>query len=142
MYSALAQPIYLDRYLTFTVPGMALLIAVCVRRLSRNAVQAIGLLAVLAIVAIPNYLDQRDRYAKMGMDYSDVADLIKARAAPGDCLLLDDTVTWEPAPIRAMVQSRPDAYQSLIDVGAGQSAAEAGTMLTGATARPTSFSIA
>ena len=128
VYSALAQPIYLDRYLTFTVPGMALLLAVCVRRISRNTVQAIGLLAVLAILAVPNYVDQRDRYSKMGMDYSDVADLMKARAAPGDCLLLDDTVTWEPAPIRAMVQSRPDAYESLIDVGAGQSAAEAGTM--------------
>ncbi len=57
VYSALAQPIYLDRYLTFTVPGMALLLAVCVRGLSRNAVQAVGLLAVLAIVALPNYLD-------------------------------------------------------------------------------------
>ena len=128
VYSDLVQPIYLDRYLTFSVPGMALLLAVCVRRLTRNTVQAIGLIVVLAIAAVPDYLDERDRYAKMGMDYSDAADLVKARAARGDCLLLDDTVTWEPAPIRAMVQSRPDSYVSLIDVGAGQSASEAGTM--------------
>jgi len=128
VYSALVQPIYLDRYLTFSLPGMALLLAVCVRRLSRNTVPAIVLIALLAIAAVPNYLDQRDRYAKQGMDYSDAADLVKARAAAGDCLLLDDTVTWEPAPLRAMVQSRPDAYASLIDVGAGQSASDAGMM--------------
>ncbi|MCW2685326.1 MAG: putative rane protein [Mycobacterium sp.] len=128
VYSAVAQPIYLDRYLTFSLPGMALLLAVSVRRLSRNRVQAAGLIALLAVAAVPNYVDQRDRYAKLGMDYSDVADLVKAHGAPGDCLLLDDTVTWEPAPLRAMVQSRPDAYVALIDIGAGQSASDAGML--------------
>jgi mannosyltransferase len=128
LYSAIVTPVYLDRYLTFTVPGMALLLAVCVRRLSRSTVQAIALIALMTITAVPNYLDQRERYAKQGMDYSDVADLIQARAAVGDCLLLDDTVTWESAPLQAIVQSRPDAYASLINVAGGQSAAEAGTI--------------
>ena len=128
LYSAAAQPIYLDRYMTFTVPGMALLLAICVRRVTRTTWQPIGLVALLAVAALPNYLDQRDRHAKMGMDYSDVADLVSSNANAGDCLLLDDTVTWEPAPLRAMVQSRPDAYASLIDVSAGEAASEAGTI--------------
>jgi mannosyltransferase len=128
LYSAIVTPIYLDRYLTFTAPGMALLLAVCVRRLSRDTVPAIALIALITTAAVPNYLGQRDRYAKQGMDYSDVADLIKARAAAADCVLLDDTVTWEPAPLQAIMQSRPDAYASLINVAGGQSAADAGTI--------------
>jgi mannosyltransferase len=127
-YSAVVQPIYLDRYLTFTVPAMALLLGVCVRRITQNTLLAIGLIVLLFICALPNYLDQRDRYPKPGIDYSDAADLVKAHAGPGHCLLLDDTVSWEPGPIRAMVQSRPDAYASLTDVGAGRSASETGMM--------------
>jgi mannosyltransferase len=128
VYSALVTPIYLDRYLTFTAPGMALLLAVCLRRLGRGTVPTIALIALMAAAAAPNYVDQRERYAKQGMDYSDVADLIEAQAASGDCLLLDDTVTWEPAPLQAIVASRPEAYASLINVAGGQSAADAGTI--------------
>jgi mannosyltransferase len=127
-YSAVEAPIYLDRYLTFTAPGMALLLAVCLRRLSHGRVQTVALVALLTVAALPNYVAQRDRYSKQGMDYSDIADLIEGRAALGDCLLLDDTVTWEPAPLQAIVQSRPDAYASLLNVASGRSAADAGTI--------------
>jgi mannosyltransferase len=128
VYSAVRTPVYLDKYLTFTAPAMALLLGVCVRRLSRNPLQAATIIVVFAVASLPNYLVQRSPYAKLGMDYSDVADLITARAAPGDCLLLDDTVTWQPGPIRALVESRPEAFAKLVDVGLGESGAEKGTM--------------
>jgi mannosyltransferase len=45
------------------------------------------------------------------------------RPRAGDCLLLDDTVTWRPGPIRRLVAARPDAYAKLVDVGLGEPAA-------------------
>jgi mannosyltransferase len=50
------------------------------------------------------------------MDYSQVADLITAKAAPGDCLLINDTVTFMPAPMRPLMAARPDAYRKLVDL--------------------------
>ncbi len=78
------------------------------------------MLVALAVAAVPNYLlSQRQRYAKEGWDYSDVADLITAHAAPGDCLLVDNTVGWLPGPVRALLAARPAAFQPLVDVGRG-----------------------
>jgi len=62
------------------------------------------------------FLAQRGPYAKYGMDYSQVADLITAKAAPGDCLLVNDTVTFMPAPMRPLMAARPDAYRKLVDL--------------------------
>jgi mannosyltransferase len=67
---------------------------------------------------------QRSPYAKYGMDYSQVADLITAKAAPGDCLLVNDTVTFMPAPMRPLMAARPDAYRKLIDLTLWQRATE------------------
>jgi mannosyltransferase len=58
------------------------------------------------------------------MDYSQVADLITVKAAPGDCLLVNDTVTFHPAPMRPLMAARPDAYSKLVDVSLWQRAAD------------------
>jgi mannosyltransferase len=58
------------------------------------------------------------------MDYSQVADLIAAKAAPGDCLLVNDTVTFMPAPMRPLMAARPDAYRKLIDLSLWQRATD------------------
>jgi len=58
------------------------------------------------------------------MDYSQVADLITADAAPGDCLLVNDTVTFMPAPMRPLLAARPDAYRKLIDLTLWQRATD------------------
>ena len=104
VWSALVHPIYTPRYLAFTAPAMALILGRCVAAVGR---QTLGrrqrLLGLFAIAAAPNYvLAQRNPYAKYGMDYSQVADLITAKAAPGDCLLVNDTVTFMPAPMRPL----------------------------------------
>ena len=53
---------------------------------------------------LPNYFfSQRGPYAKEGWDYSQVADVISAHAAPGDCLMVDNTVPWKPGPVRALL---------------------------------------
>ncbi|WP_166904918.1 glycosyltransferase family 39 protein [Mycobacterium sp. DL440] len=119
-YSAVAQPLYYPRYLCFTTPAMALLLAVCVVAVARSREWITAVLAVFAVAATPNYLMvQRGPYAKEGMDFSQVADVISAHSSPGDCLIFDNTTSWKPGPIRPLTAARPAAYTDLIDPGRG-----------------------
>jgi mannosyltransferase len=116
-WSALVHPIYTPRYLAFTAPAMALILGVCTAAVAAKPWAATALVTLLAVAATPNYIRaQRNPYAKYGMDYSQVADLITAKAAPGDCLLVNDTVTFMPAPMRPLMAARPDAYRKLVDL--------------------------
>jgi mannosyltransferase len=118
VFSAAIIPIYTSKYLSFTAPAMALVLGICIVALAATPKRAAALVAAFAVAAIPNYVfAQRGSYAKEGMDYSQVADLITQKSAPGDCLLLDDTVTWRHPPIRPLMAARPAAYRTLIDVG-------------------------
>ena len=88
--------------------------------LSRRLRIISGAAAVLAVAATPNFLFvQRGPYSKEGMDYSQVADIVTAHAAPGDCLIMDNTTTWLPGPIRPLISARPAAYATLVDPGRG-----------------------
>ena len=123
--SALLHPIYTPRYLSFTAPAMALVLGVCTGALAVKPWVTAAVVAVFAVAATPNYIRaQRNPYAKYGMDYSQVADLITAKASPGDCLLVNDTVTFMPAPMRPLLAARPDAYRKLIDLTLWQRATE------------------
>jgi mannosyltransferase len=125
VWSALVHPIYTPRYLSFTAPAMALILGVCIGALAVKPWVATALVSLFAIAAAPNYVRaQRNAYAKYGMDYSQVADLITAKAAPGECLLVNDTVTFMPAPMRPLIAARPDAYRKLIDLTLWQRATD------------------
>jgi mannosyltransferase len=132
IYSALTEPFYYPRYMFFTAPAMAMVIAVCIVAVARQPRWIAAVLVLLAVAGFPNYLlSQRQRYAKEGWDYSDVADLISGHAAPGDCLLVDNTVSWLPGPIRALLAARPAAFRPLIDIGRGMRGSERGTLWDG-----------
>lgn len=120
VYSALRQPIYYPRYLSFTAPAMALLIGFSVVVAVRSRAGITAAVLVFACAAVPNYLVQRGPYAKEDMDYSSVADVITRYAAPGDCLVMDNSVGWKPGPIRPMLAARPAAFEKLHDYGLGQ----------------------
>lgn len=123
--AAAAHPIYTPRYLSFTAPAMALILGVCVGAIAAKPWVAGAIVGLFAAAGAPNYIwAQRDSYAKYGMDYSQVADLITAKAAPGDCLLVNDTVTFMPAPMRPLLAARPDAYRKLIDLTLWQRASD------------------
>lgn len=119
MYSVLRQPVYYPRYLSFTAPAMALLLGLCIVALGRSRAGITLLLTVFALVATPNYLAQRGPYAKEGMDYSQVADVITRHATPGDCLVMDNSTAWKPGPIRPLIAARPAAFAKLRDYGRG-----------------------
>jgi mannosyltransferase len=124
-WSALLHPIYTPRYLCFTAPAIALVLGVCTGALAARAWVAVAIVTLFAVAAAPNYLRvQHNPYAKYGMDYSQVADLITAKAAPGDCLLINDTVTFMPAPMRPLMAARPDAYRKLVDLTLWQRATD------------------
>jgi mannosyltransferase len=132
IYSAISDPFYYPRYLFFTTPAMAVVLAVCIVAVARTPRWIALVLVALTAAAFPNYLlSQRQRYAKEGWDYSDVADVISTHAAPGDCLVVDNTVGWLPGPIRSLLAARPAAYRPLVDVGRGVPAPERGTLWDG-----------
>jgi mannosyltransferase len=123
--SALLHPIYTPRYMSFTAPAMALILGVCIAAVAVKSWAATALVSLFAVAAAPNYIRaQHNPYAKYGMDYSQVADLITAKAAPGDCLLVNDTVTFMPAPMRPLLAARPDAYRKLVDLTLWQRATD------------------
>jgi mannosyltransferase len=125
VYSAIFEPLYYPRYLCYTAPAMALLLGICIVTIARKPLPITAVLVALAAAATPNYLlSQRGPYAKEGMDFSQVADLLTYHAAPGDCLLLDNTTAWAPGPIRPITAARPAAYGKLNDVGRGMPAAQ------------------
>jgi mannosyltransferase len=119
-YSAIGEPMYYPRYLILTTPAMAVIIAVCIVTIARKPRPIAAVLLLFGLAGLPDYLfTQRWPYAKEGWDYSQVADLISSHAAPGDCLMVDNTVPWKPGPVRALLASRPAAFRSLIDVERG-----------------------
>jgi mannosyltransferase len=132
IYSAIIEPVYYPHYLFFTTPAMAVVLAVCIVAVARKPGRIASVLMLLTVAAFPNYLlSQRGLYAKEGWDYSRVADVIAAHAAPGDCLLVDNTVYWRPGPIRALLAARPAAFQPLVDVGRGGRGPDRGTLWDG-----------
>ena len=123
LYTVFAAPIYYPRYLCFTSPAVALLLGACLAGIARSPGRAAVLLLVLAVAAAPNYvLVQRASYKREGMDYSQIADVVTQHAHAGDCLLLDNTTSWKPGPIRPLLASRPSAYRGLLDLGRGRRA--------------------
>ncbi|HEY4224959.1 MAG TPA: hypothetical protein VGM70_04025 [Pseudolysinimonas sp.] len=106
------SPTYNVRYLSFSTPAAALLIALGVMALARaaarilpravaqlrghrRAVTGIAVavtLAVLAVTVAPGYLLQRGPYAKdAGSDWRQTADYIHSVAQPGDAVVFDET---------------------------------------------------
>lgn len=124
VYSVVRHPIYYPRYLSFTVPAFALLLGMCIVTVGRSRAGIAALLVVLAAAAVPTYLFQRGPYAKADMDYSAVADVIDRNAAPGDCLILDNSTRWAPGPIRPLTAARPAVYRKLHDYGRGRTAVQ------------------
>ena len=132
LYSVLVEPMYYPRYLILTAPAAAAFLAVCIVTLARKPWRVAVVLVLCAAAAFPSYLfTQRGPYAKEGWDYSQVADLIGSHAAPGDCLLVDNTAGWKPGPIRALLATRPAAFRSVIDVDRGVYGPKVGALWDG-----------
>lgn len=120
IYSLVQTPVYVPRYLSFTTPAVGLLIGLAAAVAGVHARRIAAIIAILVVASVPNYLAQRSAYAKFGMDYSQVADLVETASSPGDCLVIDDSVEET----KQLKSARPDAYPQLRDIGQDKDGAE------------------
>ncbi|WP_277832044.1 glycosyltransferase family 39 protein [Speluncibacter jeojiensis] len=127
--SLLWRPIYLDRYLTFTTPAVALLLGWALLQFSAHAwVSRLGF-AVLAAAALPAYVGQRGEYPKpSGMDFTSVNDYLATHTSPGDCLLFDPKPAWNPTSARLAKDADPGPLAGLRDLELGRTAASQGSL--------------
>lgn len=128
-YSALVSDIYSPRYLTYTAPGLGLLLGVCVAAIAQERSRIlVAILVVLALSSSTAYVTQRSTYGKPGgADYSEIASVIKANSRPHDCVAFGFA---HHEPLRAAAAARPDAFVHLDDVAAGLSGAYAAQLWT------------
>jgi mannosyltransferase len=114
---------YAARYVGFTAPWVAFLLAVgveeAVRRLpavGRTPASAVAI-ALVASLAAPTIVAQRAPTARnAGTDWNEVAALIGARSHPGDGIAFDDGVRHSRRP-RLALHAYPDAFRGVTDLG-------------------------
>lgn len=122
---SLFDNMYLERYLAFTVPALALLVGWAAARVATRWWSALALFVALAVSVAPAYVQQRQPFGKAGgTDYSAAADLLVDKSRPGECVAFEPTVSWTPTSPRAVMDARPDAVEGLDDVGLGRDAVE------------------
>jgi mannosyltransferase len=119
-FSALVRPLYQPHYLAFSTPAVALLIGLGVVVVGQNGRRIGAILALLAVAAAPNYLAQRGPYAKYGSDYSQIAGVLAAHSAPGECLSVVGGDSGSPAD--GVEGARLIHRDGLVDIGTDESA--------------------
>ncbi|TFC25520.1 hypothetical protein E3O25_13020 [Cryobacterium sp. TMT1-3] len=111
----LVTPMYSLRYLSLCAPAVGVVIAVGVAALATNWVRTLAVAALLTAI-VPAYAVQRGDFGKNeGSDWRQVADVIAARATPGDGVVFDQSVRPSRVPRLAM-HVYPDAFVGLHDV--------------------------
>ncbi|MFD9826199.1 glycosyltransferase family 39 protein [Tsukamurella tyrosinosolvens] len=115
-------PSYVGRYVSFTVPGVVLVLAAAVttvaRALPRPRAVGAALLAVLTVTAIPGYLWQHSPLSKPGgSDFSYAARYIRDHARPGDCVFFQVQPSWAWPSLRIAHDGLPGVFDGLRDMG-------------------------
>lgn len=111
----LVGPLYNARYLSFTAPAVAVLLAIAFT-LSARAMVVWALVGVLVLASAPTYISQRGPFAKDGgSDLSQIADYIRSNAAQGDGIYLQDTGKSTLRP-RLALYAYPAAFTSTEDI--------------------------
>ena len=113
--NALLAPMYSNRYLSFSAPAAAILVAVGVAALSWGWMR-LSSVGILVALALPVYVSQRTEFAMPGgSDWAVVSALIGRVAKPGDGILFDQSVkpSWRP---RLAMHLYPEDYRGLDDL--------------------------
>ncbi|GAB3135427.1 glycosyltransferase family 39 protein [Tsukamurella serpentis] len=126
-------PSYVGRYVSFTVPGIVLVLAAAVTTLARALPRprrvGAALLAALTATAIPGYLWQHSPLSKPGgSDFSYAARYIRENARPGDCIFFQVQPSWSGPSLRIAYQGLPGVFAGLHDMGSDGDRRERGTL--------------
>ncbi|NRD26460.1 glycosyltransferase family 39 protein [Frigoribacterium sp. VKM Ac-2836] len=109
------SPVYTSRLVTFSAPGMCLLLAVAVTGFRRRWI-SIALVALLVAGSVPTYVLQRLPTGKGGgSDLAQLSSYIESQARPGDAFLLDATGTVSTRP-RQAIYAYPERFAELDDI--------------------------
>jgi mannosyltransferase len=130
--SALYTPIYTPRYLSMCLPFVALAIAAAIDSFRHRPARVVAVL-LLAALAVPQVVEQRQPEAKEFTSWAEVADLIAAqRAADGadatTAIVYGNLARHPIASTRVIAYSYPDAFAGTIDVNIGVPAAKTGRL--------------
>jgi mannosyltransferase len=131
--SEIFSPLYSPRYLAFTAPALALLMAVPIVAVLRKKWQIAVAVTVIAAVAAPSIVSQRLPEAKDNSAWSQVADLI-ARERAAETVGTKDAVIFGPvrrhptATSRVIEVAYPDAFAGMTDINLDTPGALRGTL--------------
>ncbi|WP_162237101.1 glycosyltransferase family 39 protein [Frondihabitans sp. Leaf304] len=119
VYSLAVSPLYNPRYFTFCAPAAALLIGIGITSLGRRWLR-LGAVALVALLALPIYLSQRQETGKSGTDWSATAAWIDSHAQPGDGVYFAPLDTTTAATVerttRNIAVAYPDDFVGLRDL--------------------------
>lgn len=131
-YSVLVTPMFSPRYVTFTAPAAAILIAVGLTCLVKRWLRATACV-LLVLLVIPIYVSQRQLGGKNGTDWRSVAEYIGANATAGDGVYFAPRYDVERTTVgqttRGISVAYPDAFAGLVDLTLIRSAAQAHNMV-------------
>lgn len=118
--SVVHQPIYQPRYLAMCTPFVALAIAAGIDAI-RWRPAAVMAIALLAVLAVPQIVVQRQPEAKESSSWAQVADLIateRAADGPGSTTAIIYGELWghAKATTRVIAYSYPEQFESTVDV--------------------------
>ena len=129
---AVVSNTYSPRYLAFTAPGVALLIAFGLDSLRRPALQVV-VAAVLVSLAVPVLVSQRTENAKSGSDWRQVAERVSTQAGPGDGVYFSPRYPPTGAEVRLTTRgvavAYPDPFAGLVDLTRRTTPTQAGDLL-------------
>lgn len=131
--SEIFSPLYSPRYLAFTAPALALLMAVPIVAVLRKKWQIAIAVTVIAAVAAPSIVSQRLPEAKDNSAWSQVADLI-ARERAAETVGTTDAVIFGPvrrhptATSRVIEVAYPEAFAGMTDINLDTTGALRGTL--------------
>lgn len=131
LMSELVSPVYQPRYLTMGTPFAALAVAMGIDAF-RPRLAAIAAVLVLAVLAVPQVIEQRQPAAKELSSWSAVADLIAADRAddPGSetGIIYGTVQRHRSATARVIEYAYPDAFDGTVDITLRTSAADSGRL--------------
>lgn len=112
---AVAGPLYTGRYLSFSAPAAAILIAATLAAIRPRWLAAVAAAAAL-VLAVPFAVSQRTPTAKFGSDWAEVSAYVGAHSRPGDGIVFDEGVRPSRKP-RLALRLYPDGFRDTADLG-------------------------
>jgi mannosyltransferase len=133
--SAVGTPLYSPRYLTFAAPAVAIVVAVALTAGRRRWIAPLTIVVLLAL-AVPSWVHQRSPEGKQNSSWGEVAALVAAERAAEPSGQVDAAIygplrDHPDANMAMLALAYPQQFAGLVDVKAGESAGDRGTLWAG-----------